>query len=95
MLDRSGLDQILEVVSKRWMDLAKDPENKALQSLPNDFWMNAAGGRAGMGKWVTVVMYTENEADAETFRSVLQKWQAKGNQERTEGAPDVLKMGKQ
>ena len=26
-------------------------------------------GRAGNGKWVTMLMYTENDADAATFRS--------------------------
>ena len=94
MLDKQGLDQILEVVSKRWMEISKDPNNKALQTLPNDFWMNAAGGRAGNGKWVTMLMYTENDADANTFREVLQKWQMKGMQPKQESGPDLIQIGR-
>ncbi len=96
MLDKEGLDRILEVVSQRWSEMSKDPENRALQTLPNRFWMNAAGGRAGSGKWITVLMYTENDSDAETFRSVLQKWQARGAQGPQEGGepvPDLIQIG--
>ena len=94
MIDKQALDQILEVVSKRWMEMAGDPDNKAFQTLPGDFWMNAAGGRAGGGKWVTMLMYTENDSDANTFREVLQKWQMKGSQPRQEPGPDLIKIGR-
>lgn len=93
MIDKQGLDQILRVVSDRWMEISKDPDNKALSTLPNSFWMNAAGGRAGGGKWITMLVYTENDADAETLRSVLQKWQAKGAQPGQSG-PDLIQIGR-
>lgn len=83
MLDQGGAGQIINAVARRWDEIARDPGNKAFASLPGRFWMNAAGGRAGTGKWVTVLMYTENDADAEAFRAVLQRWQARGS----EGAP--------
>ncbi len=94
MLDKDGLSQILGVVSKRWTDMSRDPGNKALDTLPNSFWMNAAGGRAGGGKWVTMLMYTENAADADTFREVLQKWQMKGMQPKQESGPDLIQIGR-
>ena len=61
MIDKNELNQILAFVSKRWTDLSRDPDNRALKSLPNDFWMNSIGGPAGNGRWVTTIMYTENE----------------------------------
>ncbi len=79
MLDQGGAGQIIDAVARRWDEIARDPGNKAFASLPGRFWMNAAGGRAGAGKWVTVLMYTENDADAEAFRAVLQRWQARGS----------------
>lgn len=79
MLDQGGAGQIINAVARRWDEIAGDPGNKAFASLPGRFWMNAAGGRAGAGKWVTVLMYTENDADAEAFRAVLQRWQARGS----------------
>ena len=94
MLDKQGLDQILRVVSERWMRISNDPGHKALQGLPDDFWMNAAGGRAGSGKWLTVILYTENDTDAETFRQVLQKWQMKGARSEEKGMPDLIQIGK-
>lgn len=96
MLDKRGLDQILEVVSKRWTEMSQDPENRALQTLPDSFWMNAAGGRAGSGKWITVLMYTENDADADAFREVAKKWQARGMQGRDSGSagPDLIQIGR-
>lgn len=80
MLDQGGAGQIINAVARRWDEIAGDPTNKAFASLPGRFWMNAAGGRAGAGKWVTVLMYTENDADAEAFRAVLQRWQARGSE---------------
>ena len=104
MLDQGGAGQIINAVARRWDEIARDPANKAFASLPGRFWMNAAGGRAGTGKWVTVLMYTENDADAEAFRSVLQRWQARGSEgaaggpaaggPAAGGAPDLIQIGK-
>ena len=91
MIDQGGAGQIIDAVARRWDKIAGDPANKAFASLPGRFWMNAAGGRAGAGKWVTVLMYTENDADAEAFRAVLQRWQARGSEgaagQRAAGGP--------
>jgi len=80
MITKEGLDQILQFVSKRWIDISRDPENKALKNLPSSFWMNSVGGRAGNGRWITMLMYTENESDADAFKEVLLRWNAKGSQ---------------
>ena len=101
MLDRDGAGRIIDVVARRWGEIARDKGNKAFSSLPGRFWMNAAGGRAGGGKWVTVLMYTENDADAEAFRAVLQRWQARGSGAGGQGhgqgggpaaAPDLIQI---
>jgi len=92
MIQREELEQILNFVSKRWYDISKDPENKAMQTLPSNFWMNSIGGKAGKGRWVTMLMYTENEGDAEVFKDVLLKWQAKGMQGNK--SPDLIQIGK-
>ena len=92
MIQREELEQILNFVSKRWYDISKDPENKAMQTLPSNFWMNSIGGKAGKGRWVTMLMYTENESDAEVFKEVLLKWQAKGMQGNQ--SPDLIQIGK-
>jgi len=34
-------------VSKRWIDMSRDPKNRSLENLPTDFWMNSVGGKAG------------------------------------------------
>lgn len=77
MIDKDGLDQILNFVSKRWIDMSRDPSNKALQNLPTDFWMNSVGGKAGNGRWITMLLYTENEDDANALKEVLLRWQTK------------------
>ncbi len=64
MIQKDEMIQILDFVSKRWTEISKDPDNKAMQTLPSNFWMNSVGGTAGKGRWVTMLMYTENEADA-------------------------------
>lgn len=108
MLDQGGAGQIINAVARRWDEIAGDPGNKAFASLPGRFWMNAAGGRAGAGKWVTVLMYTENDADAEAFRAVLQRWQARGSggdasagggggvgaAAPARGSPDLIQIGR-
>ena len=92
MIDKQGLDQILHFVSKRWVDISADPQHKAFESLPNNFWMNSVGGRAGNGRWVTMLMYTESEADANALKEVLMRWHTKGMQENK--APDLIQIGK-
>ncbi|MEX0764416.1 MAG: hypothetical protein WEC35_07590 [Nitrosopumilaceae archaeon] len=61
MIDKEKLDEILHFVSKRWVNMSRDPQNRAFESLPTNFWMNSIGGRAGNGRWVTMLMYTEDE----------------------------------
>lgn len=90
MIDKQGLEQILEFVSKRWIEITKDPNNKALKTLPSDFWMNSVGGKAGSGRWVTMLMYTENEEDANAFKEVLLRWQSKGMKENQ--SPDLIQI---
>jgi len=90
MIDKNELNQILAFVSKRWTDLSRDPDNKALKSLPNDFWMNSIGGPAGnKGRWVTTIMYTENEDEANKFKDVLLRWQSKPQQPKS---PDLVQI---
>lgn len=84
MIDKDGLDQILHFVSKRWVELSQDPNNKALKNLPAEFWMNSVGGKAGNGHWVTMLLYTENEADANALKEVLLRWQTKGSTPKTD-----------
>ena len=92
MIQKDEMIQILDFVSKRWTEVSKDPDNKAMQTLPSSFWMNSIGGTAGKGRWVTMLMYTENEADAQMFKEVLLKWQQKGMQRNQ--SPDLIQIGK-
>ena len=93
MIQREELEQILNFVANRWVEVTKDPNSKTLENLPSDFWMNSVGGKtANNGYWVTSLMYTENEADAAAFKEVLLRWQAKGN-DRDKG-PDLIQIGK-
>jgi len=55
--------------------------------------MNSIGGKAGKGRWVTMLMYIENEADANAFKEVLLRWQTKGMQNTP--APDLIKIKKE
>ncbi len=92
MISKEELEQILQFVSKRWIDISRDPENKAMNTLPSNFWMNSVGGKAGKGRWVTMLMYTENEADANAFKDVLMRWQSKGMQNTP--ASDLIQLKK-
>ena len=97
MINKMELNQILQFVSNRWIEISKDPNNIALKNLPSDFWMNSVGGKAGKGRWVTMLMYTENEADANAFKEVLLRWQAKGSedkQSRDIHGPDLIQISK-
>ena len=90
MIEKNELNQILAFVSKKWTDLSRDPDNKALKSLPSDFWMNSLGGPAGSnGRWVTTIMYTENEDDANKFKEVLLRWQSTPQQPKS---PDLIQI---
>ncbi|KAF6242933.1 hypothetical protein C6988_07125 [Nitrosopumilus sp. b1] len=92
MIDRNELVQILDFVANRWKEISKDADNKAMQTLPSKFWMNSVGGKAGKGRWVTMLMYTESEEDANAFKEVLLRWQSKGMQSTK--APDLIQIGK-
>ena len=93
MIQREELEQILNFVANRWVEVTKDPNSKTLENLPSDFWMNSVGGKtANKGYWVTSLMYTENEADAAAFKEVLLRWQAKGNNK--DKGPDLIQIGK-
>ncbi len=92
MIDRQELEQILHFVSKRWVDITREPDNKAMKSLPTNFWMNSIGGKAGKGRWVTMLMYTESEEDANALKEVLLRWQAKGLQNKP--SSDLIQIGK-
>ena len=89
MIDKNELNHILAFVSKKWTDLSRDPDNRALKSLPSDFWMNSLGGPAGKGRWVTTIMYTENEDDAKKLKDVLIRWQSKPQQDKS---PDLINI---
>ena len=91
MIGIDEMNQILGFVSKRWEELAANPENRVMQTLPSNFWMNSVGGKAGEGRWITALMYTESEADAQALKDVLMRWQAKG-MESTNG-PDLIQIG--
>lgn len=92
MIDRQGLEEILHFVSKRWVDITRDPDSKAMKSVPTNFWMNSIGGKAGKGRWVTTLMYTESEEDANALKEVLLRWQAKGLQSKP--SSDLIQIGK-
>ena len=92
MISKEELEQILQFVSKRWIDISRDPENKAMKTLPSSFWMNSIGGKAGKGRWITMLMYIENEADANAFKEVLLRWQTKGMQSTP--ATDLIQLKK-
>ena len=92
MIDRQELEQILHFVAKRWVDITRESDNKAMKSLPANFWMNAVGGKAGKGRWLTMLMYTESEEDANALKEVLLRWQAKGLQNKP--SSDLIQIGK-
>ena len=93
MITKEELDQILHFVSKRWIDMSRDEKHKAFENMPTDFWMNSMGGTAGPGKWVTMLMYTEDAQEAESFKEVLLRWQGKHNTPKM-GPSDLIQIGK-
>lgn len=88
MIDKDGLYQILHFVSKRWAEMSHDPNSEAIKSLPTNFWMNSVGGKAGKGYWMTMLLYTENESDANALKEVLLRWQTKGKS----APPDIIQI---
>ena len=92
MLEKNDLNQILAFVAKKWTDLSRDPENKAVKPLPASFWMNSLGGPAGKGRWVTALMYTENEDDAKRFKDVLLRWQSMQQQQQQSKSPGLIQI---
>ncbi|MYD59331.1 MAG: hypothetical protein F4245_06950 [Cenarchaeum sp. SB0678_bin_8] len=90
MIRKEEMAQIMQFISKRWEDIASNPNNRVLTSLPDTFWMNSVGGKAGKGRWVTMLMYTESEEDAEAFKEVLLRWQTKGMQKQA--GPDLINI---
>ncbi|MGI9566819.1 MAG: hypothetical protein ACR2LL_07390 [Nitrosopumilus sp.] len=93
MIQREELEQILRFVASRWNEVTKDTDSKVMETLPSDFWMNSVGGKtAKNGYWITTLMYTENETDAASFKEVLLRWQAKGNDK--DKGPDLIQIGK-
>ena len=91
MIDKEQLNQIMTFVAKRWTDLSRDPNNKAVKALPSHFWMNSLGGPAGNGRFVTTLMYTEDETEASQFKEVLLRWQAKLQQSKSS---DLIQINK-
>jgi len=94
MITKNDLDQVLHFVSKRWTDMSRDPNHKAFTNLPTDFWMNSIGGSAGNGRWITMLMYTEDHAEAESFKEVLLRWQSKHNPSKQNDPFDLIQIGK-
>lgn len=93
MIQRDEMAQILRFIAGRWNDVASDPASKPMEGLPSGFWMNSVGGRTAKGGyWVTTALYTESAEDAEAFKQVLFRWQAKGNNDG--GGPDLIQIGK-
>ena len=102
MIDKEELGQIMKFVSEYWEKLKNDPDNEALKILPSKFWMKSLGGPVGTekdpkGRWVTTLMYLEDEEMEKAFREVLTRWQAKGQQLATDlptKSPDLIQIGK-
>ena len=89
MIQKSEMAQIMRFVSDRWTEIARNHGSSIMANLPDTFWMNSVGGRAGGGHWVTMLMYTESKEDAEAFKEVLLRWQSKGTKKN-----DLIQIGK-
>ena len=85
-----------------WNNLRNDPENEAVKILPSKFWMKSLGGPVGnkdkqKGRWVTTLMYTEDDGLAQAFKEVLMRWQSKGQQQGIDlptKSPDLIKINR-
>ncbi len=91
MLSKGDLTQVMRFVAQRWVEISENHDSKVMGTLPSGFWMNSVGGKAGSGRWITTLLYTESDEDAEAFKAVLQRWQAKGMQDK--GSPDLIQIG--
>ena len=102
MIDKSELDLILSYTIEYWNNLRNDPENEAVKILPSKFWMKSLGGPVGnkdkqKGRWVTTLMYIEDDGMAQAFKEVLMRWQSKGQQQGIElptKSPDLIKINR-
>ena len=73
-----------------------------LKIHPTKVWMKSLGGPVGnekgvKGRWVTTLMYLEDEEMEKAFREVLTRWQAKGQQTATDlptKSPDLIQIGR-
>lgn len=83
MMTKEQLDQILHFVSKHWVDMSRNAD-QAFKDLPTDFWMNSVGGKDGNGRWITMLMYTDDETEAETLKEVLLRRQTKGQKKSSD-----------
>ena len=100
MIDKEELGQIMKFVSEYWEKLKNDPDNESLKILPAKFWMKSLGGPVGTekgakGRWVTTLMYLEDEEMEKAFREVLARRQAKGQQKATDlptKSPDLIQI---
>ncbi len=102
MIEKEELDLILSYLIEYWNNLRNDSENEAIKALPSKFWMKSLGGPVGnkekqKGRWVTTLMYTEDEGLADAFKEVLMRWQSKGQQQNVElptKPPDLIKINR-
>ena len=92
MIQRKELEEVLWFISRHWGKVIQDPQNKAMQGLPDRFWMNSLGGKAGKGFWVTTIMYTEDQQFADTFKDILMRWQSNGKQNSAQS--DLIQIKK-
>ena len=102
MIDKPELDMILSYIIEYWNNLRDDSENEAIKIPPSKFWMKSLGGPVGnkekqKGRWITTLMYTEDDGLAQAFKEVLMRWQAKGQQQGLDlptKSPDLIKINR-
>ena len=89
MIDKEDLNKVLHFVSKRWMGMSRDPQNKAIESLPTNFWMNSIGGEAGNVGWVTTLMYTEDKSKLNPSKKFCY-----GGDQNMQSSSDIIQINK-
>ncbi len=95
MIQREELNQILSFVASRWDATVKEPNNKSMEGLPNDFWMNSIGGKTAKGGFGSPQLCIQKmKADASAFKEVLLRWQSKGYDKNKDKTPDLIQIGK-
>ena len=91
MIQREELEMILNFVANRWVDITKDPNNRALETLPSNFWMNSVGGKAGKGRWITAYIGLPSEYDTEDIAiSTISLTTSLGQIETSENFPNAI-----